>query len=99
MNRLLGMNQTQEKNPSESSDNTSVVKLDYAVHRTQHGNMVQWLNMEDKGYSEFLISRLIHTNGKAEKVPLTKISKKSGSYIYIDYGYHAICEYQIEAVK
>lgn len=99
MNRLQGINQMQEKSSSESSDNTSVVKLDYAVHRTQHGNMVQWLNTEEKAYSEFLISRLIHTNGKVEKVPLTKISKKSGSYIYIDYGYHTICEYQVEAVQ
>ncbi len=99
MNRLQGTNSNQEVSTSEPEDTASVVKLDYAVHRTQHGNMVQWLNSSDKAYSDFSISRLVRTNGKVEKIPLTKVSKKSGSYIYIDYGYHTICEYLIEAVR
>lgn len=100
MNRLLSVSEGASQPPNTSQQNDFFgVKMEYAVHPTKHGNMVQWLNTKDQMYSEYTVSRLVRSNGKIEKMPLARISKKSGSYIYIDYGYHKICEYLIEAVR
>lgn len=101
MSRLLSSSDSTDENinKSEQSDRLFGVQMEYAVHPTKHGNMVQWLNTKDKMFSEYSISRLVRSNGKVEKIPLATISKKSGSYIYIDFGYHKLCEYLIEAVK